>query len=77
MKTRYPTELNCGGRIFTSSLHEEERTVLAITLIGILAVLLLVSLPVWRHSRSWGYYPCIGVGVALLAVINLAVKGHL
>lgn len=49
----------------------------ATILLILLAVLLLASLPVWRHSNSWGYYPSIGLGLALLAVISLAMKGHI
>lgn len=50
---------------------------LVIIMIVMLALLLLAALPIWRYSNSWGYYPSIGLGLALLTVISLAMKGHL
>ena len=50
---------------------------LAIILIVVLVLMLLASLPFWRYSKSWGYYPVIVIGMLLLGAINLAAKGHL
>ena len=43
-------------------------------MIGTLLVVILVSallgvLPRWSHSRSWGYGPSSGVGLALFVVV--------
>jgi hypothetical protein len=50
------------------------------TLLFVLAVVLIVallgSLPIWPHSRSWGYYP-VGVGMILLVVLVLLFAGHM
>jgi hypothetical protein len=46
-------------------------------LLVILAVMLVVSIPTWRHSRSWGYYPSGGLGVVLLVLIILMLSGRL
>jgi hypothetical protein len=51
--------------------------VLATILIVVLTALLLASLPFWRHSKTWGYYPSIGIAMFLVLVINLAFKGRL
>jgi hypothetical protein len=41
-------------------------------LLLILIVLLLVGvIPVWPHSRSWGYRPTGGLGLVLIIVIVL------
>jgi hypothetical protein len=42
-------------------------TILMIALI----LLLFGAIPVWPHSRSWGYYPSGGIGFALIVVIVL------
>jgi hypothetical protein len=39
--------------------------------IVILTLALLAVLPRWKHSREWGYFPTVGVGVILLALIIL------
>ena len=43
----------------------------------ILAVMLVSSMPTWRHSRSWGYYPSGGVGLVLLVLVILMLSGRL
>ncbi len=44
-------------------------------LLVILVLALIGTLPTWRHSRSWGYGPSGGLGVALVIVIFLGVTG--
>jgi uncharacterized protein DUF3309 len=46
-------------------------------LLVVLAVMLVVSMPTWRHSRSWGYVPSGGVGLVLLVLIILLLSGRL
>jgi len=46
-------------------------------LLVVLAVMLVGSMPAWRHSRSWGYAPSGGVGVVLLVLIVLLLSGRL
>jgi len=50
------------------------------TLLFVLAVVLIVallgSLPIWPHSRRWGYYP-VGVGMVLLVILVLFFAGHM
>jgi hypothetical protein len=50
------------------------------TLLFVLAVALIIallgSLPIWPHSKSWGYYP-VGVGVVIVAILALFFTGHL
>jgi hypothetical protein len=48
------------------------------TILLILLILLLVgALPTWPHSKSWGYYPSGGLGLALLIVLVLLVIGRI
>jgi hypothetical protein len=43
----------------------------------ILAILMVVSIPTWRHSRAWGYRPASGVGLVLLVLVILTISGRL
>lgn len=48
------------------------------TLLLIVLVLALLGLiPIWPHSRSWGYGPSGGVGVILLVLVILVVLGKI
>jgi hypothetical protein len=46
-------------------------------LLIILVLLLLGAVPVWPHSRNWGYYPGGGLGLVLLVVLLLVVLGRI
>lgn len=35
----------------------------------LLVLLLLGALPTWPHSRSWGYYPSSGLGLAAVVLL--------
>jgi bacteriorhodopsin len=32
------------------------------------------ALPIWHHSKSWGYYPIGGVSVVILIILFLAAR---
>jgi hypothetical protein len=49
---------------------------LTILLIVVL-VMLVGSIPTWRHSRGWGYFPSGGLGLVLLVLIVLMLSGRL
>jgi hypothetical protein len=40
-------------------------------LLVILILFLLGSIPVWSHSRSWGYYPSGGLGLLVIVILIL------
>lgn len=40
-----------------------------------LVVLLLLALPVWPYSRSWGYAPTGTIGLILLILVILLLTG--
>jgi len=46
-------------------------------LIVILILFLLGSVPVWPHSRGWGYYPTGGLGLLVIIVLILLLVGRL
>jgi hypothetical protein len=46
-------------------------------LIVILILMLLGALPMWSHSRSWGYFPSGGLGLVVVIVIVLLLLGHI
>lgn len=46
-------------------------------LIILLLLMLVGALPTWPHSRSWGYYPIGGLGVALAIVLVLLLLGRI
>ena len=48
------------------------------TILIVLAALMLVgAIPVWPHSRSWGYGPRGGVGLVVLIVVILLLTGRI
>jgi low affinity Fe/Cu permease len=48
------------------------------TILIVIAVLALMGvLPLWPHSRNWGYYPSGGFGIVLLIVIVLLLIGRI
>ena len=46
-------------------------------LIIVLLLALLGAIPVWPHSRSWGYFPSGGVGLLVLLLLVLVFTGRL
>jgi Protein of unknown function (DUF3309) len=49
-----------------------------ITILIVLAVLMLLgAIPVWPHSRNWGYGPSGGLGLIALIVVILLLTGRL
>jgi hypothetical protein len=49
-----------------------------VTILIVLAVLMLLgAIPVWPHSRSWGYGPSGGLGLIVLVVLILLLTGRL
>jgi hypothetical protein len=46
-------------------------------LVVFLILALMGALPRWSHSRSWGYAPTGGVGLALLIVVILVLLGRI
>ncbi len=46
-------------------------------LLVILILALLGIIPVWPHSRSWGYAPSSGVGLIVLIIVILLLLGRL
>jgi hypothetical protein len=48
------------------------------TILLIILILALVgAIPVWPHSRSWGYAPSGGVGLIVLILVILFLMGRL
>jgi hypothetical protein len=48
------------------------------TIILIVVVLMLLGvIPVWPHSRSWGYIPSSALGVIAIVVLVLFLMGRL
>ncbi len=48
------------------------------TILLVLLILMLMGvIPVWSHSRSWGYGPSGGVGLILLIVLVLLLMGRI
>ena len=46
-------------------------------LIVIVILMLLGAIPVWPHSRQWGYYPGGGLGLVLLIIVILLLMGRI
>ena len=46
-------------------------------LIIVLVLFLLGALPVYPHSRSWGYYPSGALGLVLTVIVVLFLLGRI
>ncbi|WP_285907776.1 DUF3309 family protein [Pseudodesulfovibrio pelocollis] len=46
-------------------------------LLIVLILLLLGVIPVWPHSRSWGYVPGSALGIIAIVVLVLFLMGRL
>lgn len=46
-------------------------------LLVILILALLGMIPIWPHSRSWGYAPSGGVGLIVLILVILLLLGKI
>lgn len=46
-------------------------------LLIILILALIGSVPTWRYSSGWGYYPAGGIGVILVIVLILLLLGRI
>ena len=42
-----------------------------------LIIALVVTLPIWRHSKKWGFYPISGVSLIILIILFLFWTGRL
>jgi hypothetical protein len=47
-----------------------------ILLIVLLLLLMVGSVPRWRHSRSWGYYPSGTIGIILIILLIMLMLGR-
>lgn len=48
------------------------------TILLILLVLILIgAIPVWPHSRAWGYAPSGGIGLIVVIIVVLLLLGRL
>jgi hypothetical protein len=50
---------------------------LLLILLIVLMLSLTASVPIWPHSRSWGYYPSVFIGLVLFILIGLSLTGRL
>jgi|RhiMetStandDraft_4_1073278.scaffolds.fasta_scaffold409206_1 uncharacterized protein DUF3309 len=57
-----------------SALIKEEP--LFTLLFVVLIVLLVGTIPTWRHSRNWGYAPSGGLGLVLVVLAILMLSGR-
>ena len=46
-------------------------------LLIIVILMLLGAIPIWPHSRQWGYYPGGGLGLVLLILVILLLMGRI
>ena len=46
-------------------------------LLIILILILIGALPIWPHSRGWGYRPVGGIGIVLIIILILVLLGRI
>ena len=42
-----------------------------------LLIALVASLPIWRHSKKWSFYPISGVSLSIVIILFLFWTGRL
>jgi hypothetical protein len=47
-----------------------------ILLLVLLLILMIGSVPSWRYSRGWGYYPSGTIGLILIILIIMLLLGQ-
>jgi hypothetical protein len=48
------------------------------TILLVILILALVGIiPIWPHSRSWGYAPSGGIGLVLIILVILLLLGRI
>lgn len=52
-------------------------TSLGMILVVLTVLAVIAALPLWRHSRGWGYLPSCSFGLALIIVVIVFVAGHI
>jgi len=45
-------------------------------LVMLLIILVVGALPTWPHSRKWGYYPSGVMGIIVLVLLMLILRGR-
>jgi hypothetical protein len=50
---------------------------LLLILLFVLVLALAASVPIWPHSRGWGYYPSVFIGLVVIILIGLSLSGRL
>jgi hypothetical protein len=40
-------------------------------------IALVGSLPIWPHSKKWGFYPIAGISLVILIILSLFWSGRL
>jgi hypothetical protein len=48
-----------------------------VILLMFILIALVGSLPIWPHSKRWGFYPISGVSVVILIILFLFWTGRL
>ena len=72
---RHRSEFTRGQQSEALDLQPRKDSVMTTILIIILILLLIGGLPVFPHSRSWGYGPSGIVGVVLVILLVLLLLG--
>jgi hypothetical protein len=51
--------------------HHGSNVAMVFVLTVVLIIALIGSIPKWPHSKGWGYYPTLGLGLVLLVLLIL------
>ena len=63
--------------LFAGLLLVGGTAMLGTILLVVLVLMLIGSVPTWRHIRSWGYGPSGGLGLVVLILVVLLLTGNL
>ena len=79
MPCAYEESAVSDGCIVTGGRMKKEVTEMLMTMIlpVFLLIALVACLPIWPHSKKWGFYPISGVSLFILLILFLLLTGRL
>jgi hypothetical protein len=76
----FPDDATCEEKLDQTGTRRSKRKaqdMLTFILPIFVIIALVASLPIWPHSKKWGFYPISGVSLVILIILFLFWTGRL
>ena len=77
MEREYPRSVKTMRSRLRTSAKERKANMLGTILLILLVLMLIGAVPIWPHSREWGYLPSGSMSLLLLIVLVLMLLGRI